>query len=171
MRARAPCTCKLSVLTMHITYPCSTDFLIMYGAESAVLPFGFDALAMPRASWYSARNMALDFALAFASFSASTTAVFIYRYYQVLISIREGFHTKIPHFFEIWPNIPIYLMFAVQISIPYQYTSFWGSGIPIYLMFSENSSNIPIYRMHDLGAQKGHTNIPHVFEKWPNIPI
>ena len=82
-----------------------------------------------------------------------------------------GFHTKIPHFFEIWPNIPIYLMFAVQISIPYQYTSFWGSGIPIYLMFSENSSNIPIYRMHDLGAQKGHTNIPHVFEKWPNIPI
>ena len=60
-------------------------------------------------------------------------------------------------------------MFAVQISIPYQYTSFWGSGIPIYLMFSENSSNIPIYRMHDLGAQKGHTNIPHVFEKWPNI--
>ncbi len=78
---------------------------------------------------------------------------------------------KIPHFFEIWPNIPIYLMFAVQISIPYQYTSFWGSGIPIYLMFSENSSNIPIYRMHDLGAQKGHTNIPHVFEKWPNIPI
>ena len=82
-----------------------------------------------------------------------------------------GFHTKIPHFFEIWPNIPIYLMFAVQISIPYQYTSFWGSGIPIYLKFSENSSNIPIYRMHDLGAQKGHTNIPHVFEKWPNIPI
>ena len=62
-------------------------------------------------------------------------------------------------------------MFAVQISIPYQYTSFWGSGIPIYLMFSENSSNIPIYRMHDLGAQKGQTNIPHVFEKWPNIPI
>ena len=67
--------------------------------------------------------------------------------------------------------VPIYLMFAVQISIPYQYTSFWGSDIPIYLMFSENSSNIPIYRMHDLGAQKGHTNIPHVFEKWPNIPI
>ena len=75
-----------------------------------------------------------------------------------------GFHTKIPHFSYILANIPIYLMFAVQISIPYQYTSFWGSGIPIYLKFSENSSNIPIYRMHDLGAQKGHTNIPHVFE-------
>ena len=60
-------------------------------------------------------------------------------------------------------------MSAVQFSIPYQYTSFWGSDIPIYLMFSENSSNIPIYRMHDLGAQKGHTKIPHVFEKWPNM--
>ena len=85
---------------------------------------------------------------------------------MVSIAIHQGFHTKIPHFFEIWPNIPIYLMFAVQISIPYQYTSFWGSGIPIYLMFSENSSNIPIYRMHDLGAQKGHTNIPGTILYW-----
>ena len=105
----------------------------------------------------------------------STVAVIIdkiMQYSTIVLYGIYGFHTKIPHFFEIWwPNIPIYLMFAVQISIPYQYTSFWGSGIPIYLMFSENSSNIPIYRMHDLGAQKGHTNIPHVFEKWPNIPI
>ena len=111
-----------------------------------------------------------------------------YRYLLGLVFIARGntctIHTgtkyrgfipkylTFPKFGQIYQYTSLFeISLLERISIPYQYTSFWGSDIPIYLMFSENSSNIPIYRMHDLGAQKGHTNIPHVFEKWPNIPI
>ena len=72
-------------------------------------------------------------------------------YQNTSLFLYFGKYTNIPH--VCCPNfdsIPIYLILGVR------YTN-----IP---MFSENSSNIPIYRMHDLGAQKGHTNIPHVFE-------
>ena len=67
-------------------------------------------------------------------------------------------------------------MFAVQISIPYQYTSFWGSGIPIYPCFLKipaiyqytacmiwaRKKGIPIYLMFSKMAK--YTNIPQFKE-------
>ena len=64
-----------------------------------------------------------------------------------------GFHTKIPHFSEIWPNIPIYLIirnFALRANF---------DSIPIYLILGVRYTNIP----HVFWKFQQYTNIPHAW--------
>ena len=72
---------------------------------------------------------------------------------NILLDFSVGFHTKIPHFSEIWPNIPIYLIirnFALRANF---------DSIPIYLILGVRYTNIP----HVFWKFQQYTNIPHAW--------